>query len=138
MKLLVDMNLSSKLADRLREAGYDCRHWKETGDPKAPDTELFNWAKRNGAIVVTRDIGFGDILAASNFDAPSVLLVRCNDSFSALVFPIILQALRQAEEQLRQGAMVVVTENRLRIRMLPLKPDGTKTAKASGDNNAPI
>ena len=126
LKLLVDMNLSGKLAGRLREAGYDCRHWKEIGDPKAPDTELFDWAKRNGAIVITRDIGFGDILAASNFDAPSVMLIRCNDSFSTLVLPVILQALRQTEEQLRLGALVVVTESRLRIRMLPLKPEGTK------------
>ena len=120
LKLLVDMNLSSKLADRLCEAGYDCRHWKEVGDPKAPDTELFDWAKRNGAVVITRDIGFGDILAATNFNTPSVLLVRSKDSHSALVFPMILQALQQAEEQLRLGALVVVTENRLRIRRLPL------------------
>jgi hypothetical protein len=54
------------------------------------------------------------------------MLVRYNDSFSTLVFPIILQALWQTEEQLRQGALVVVTESRLRIRMLPLKPEGTK------------
>ena len=122
LKLLVDMNLSSRLADRLCEAGYDCRHWKEVGDPKAPDTELFDWAKRNRAVVMTRDIGFGDILAATNFNAPSVLLVRSKDSHSALVFPILLQALRQTEAQLQQGALVVVTENRLRIRLLPISP----------------
>jgi predicted nuclease of predicted toxin-antitoxin system len=122
LKLLIDMNLSSRLADRLCEAGYDCRHWKEIGDPKAPDTELFDWAKLNGAVVITRDIGFSDIAAASNLRVPRVMLIRCNDSFSAYVFPTILQALQQTEEQLRQGALVVVTESRLRIRMLPLKP----------------
>ena len=117
------MNLSSKLANRLRVAGYDCRHWKEIGDKKALDTELFDWARRNGAVVITRDIGLGDILAATNFNAPSVLLDRSSDSFSTQVFPIILQALRQTEEHLRQGALVVVTEKRLRIRVLPMKPD---------------
>jgi len=127
LKLLVDMNLSSKLANRLRDAGYDCRHWKEVGDKKAPDTELFDWARRNDAVVITRDIGFGDILAATNSNAPSVLLDRSSDSFSTQVFPIILQALRQTEEQLRQGALVVVTEKRLRIRMLPMKPDSSDT-----------
>ena len=126
LKLLVDMNLSSKLAERLRGTGYDCRHWKEVGDPRAPDTELFDWAKHNSAVVITRDLGFGDILAATQFDSPSVVLIRCDESHSALVFPVILQALRQSEMQLRQGALVVVTENRLRIRMLPLKTDKTK------------
>ena len=126
LKLLVDMNLSNKLADRLRKAGYDCRHWKEVGNSKAPDRELFDWAKRNGAVVITRDIGFSNILAATNFDAPSVVLDRSTDSFSASVFSIILRALQQADEQLRQGAMVVVTENRLRIRMLPLKQDSNE------------
>jgi len=126
LKLLIDMNLSSKLADRLREAGYVCQHWKEIGDPRAPDTELFDWAKSNGAVVITRDLGFSGILAATKFDAPSVVLVRCDDSHSASVFPVILQTLQQTEEQLRQGALVVVKENRLRIRTLPLKTDKTK------------
>jgi predicted nuclease of predicted toxin-antitoxin system len=125
LKLLIDMNLSNKLAIRLRELGYECKHWKEIGDPKAPDTELFDWAKRNGAVVITRDIGFGGILAATQFDAPSVMQIRCDDSHSNSVFPIIVQALQQTEEQLCQGALVVVTENRLRIRTLPLKVDKT-------------
>jgi predicted nuclease of predicted toxin-antitoxin system len=126
LTLLVDVNLSSKLAVRLREAGYDCQHWKEIGDPKAPDAELFDWAKRNRAVVITRDLGFSGILAATQFDAPSVVQVRCDDSYSTLVFPTILQALQQSEEQLRRGALVVVTENRLRIRTLPLETNKTK------------
>jgi len=160
LKLLVDMNLSKKLADCLRESGYDCFHWKDIGDPRVPDAELFDWAKRNNTVIITRDIGFGGILAAlqgfshnetyqqmrtgvpiSGFNLPrrvfffktkppldivSVLQVRCNDSFSAGLCPIIHQALRQSEEQLRQGALVMVTENRLRIRMLPLVSRGTQ------------
>ena len=126
LKLLIDMNLSNKLAVRLREAGYDCRRWNEIGDSSAPDTELFDWAKRNGAVVITRDLGFGGILAATQFDTPSVVQVRCEDSHSKSVFPILFQALQQAEEQLCQGALVVITENRLRIRALPLKIDRTK------------
>lgn len=153
LKLLVDMNLSEKLADRLRESGYDCCHWKEIGDAKAPDAELFDWAKRSNMVIITRDIGFGGILTAIQgihlneaymhtgtvrstseshpprrmffFKVPppnnviSVVQVRCNDSFSVLLCPIILQALRQSEEQLRRGALVVVTENRMQIRTLP-------------------
>ena len=121
LKLLIDMNLSDKLVSHLSEAGFAPRHWKTVGDPSAPDTELFNWAKRNSAVVITRDLGFGAILAATQFDAPSVVQVRCEDSHSSAAFPIILQALQQCEEHLRQGALVVVAENRLRIRMLPLK-----------------
>lgn len=120
LKLPVDMNLSEKLAQSLRAEGYDCRRWHELGDPKAPDTELFDWAKRNGAVVITRDLDFSAILAATQLDAPSVVQVRCDDSHSKPVFPIVLQALRQCEEQLSRGALVVVTETRLRLRSLPL------------------
>ena len=120
LKLLIDMNLSDKLVERLCEAGFDCQHWKTVGDPKAPDTELFDWAKRNDAVVITRDLGFSGILAATQFDAPSVVQVRCVDSHSKSAFPIILQALQQCEDHLRRGALVVVSENRLRIRTLPL------------------
>jgi predicted nuclease of predicted toxin-antitoxin system len=123
LKLLIDMNLSNKLVKHLREAGFGCQHWKEIGDSRAPDTELFDWAVAHGAVVITRDLGFGNILTATQFDAPSVVQVRCEDSHSQSAFPIILQALRQCEEQLRQGALVVVSENRLRVRMLPLNTD---------------
>jgi len=123
LKLLIDMNLSDKLVAHLSEAGFDCRHWKEVGKPSAPDTELLDWVKRNNAVVITRDLGFGAILAATQFDAPSVIQVRCENSHSSSAFPIILQALQQCEEHLRRGALVVVAENRLRIRMLPLKTD---------------
>jgi predicted nuclease of predicted toxin-antitoxin system len=126
LRLLIDINLSHKLADRLREVGYNCQHWKEVGVPTAPDTELSRWAKQNNAVVITRDLGFSNILVATRFNAPSVIQVRCNDSHSASLFPVILQALRQSEEQLHQGALVVVTENRLRIRTLPLIIDKPK------------
>jgi len=119
LKLLVDMNLSDKLVGRLRDSGFDCQHWKEVGNPKAPDTELFDWARAHNAVVITRDLGFGRILAATQFDAPSVVQVRSEDSHSTSAFPIILRALQQCEDPLRRGALVVVTENRLRIRTLP-------------------
>jgi len=123
LKLLIDMNLSDKLVAHLREAGFDCHHWKEVGDPRAPDTELFDWAKHNNTVVITRDLGFGAILAATQFDAPSVIQVRCENSHSSSAFPVILQALQQSEEHLQRGALVVVSENRLRVRRLPLKTD---------------
>ena len=117
------MNLSDKLVKHLREAGFECQHWKEVGNPKALDRELFDWAKHNDAVVITRDLGFSDILVATQFDAPSVMQVRCVDSHSKSAFPIILQALRQCEDHLCRGALVVVSENRLRIRTLPLIVD---------------
>ena len=55
-----------------------------------------------------------------------IVQVRCVDSHSKSAFPIILQALQQCEERLRQGALVVVSENRLRVRTLPLQIDKPK------------
>ncbi len=56
-------------------------HWSEVGDPRATDKAILDWARKNGYWVVTNDLDFGDILAATNALCPSV------DFFDCPIFP---------------------------------------------------
>lgn len=50
------MNLSPRLVEILREAGYDAVHWSIVGDARADDTEILEWARDHGCIVITHDL----------------------------------------------------------------------------------
>ena len=120
MKLLIDMNLSPQLAEMLRQENYQCKHWSQVGNPKAKDTIIMNWAKEQSYIVITHDLDFGTILAATGFNSPSVLQIRRQDILPETLFPVIVAVLEKDENELQTGALIVVDEHQYRIRMLPL------------------
>jgi len=120
MKLLVDMNLSPSWVPFLSAAGYEAVHWSSVGDPRAPDQTLFAWAKANGCIVFTHDLGFGTMLALTQASGPSVVQVRTQDVTPAVIGRLVLGTLGQFQSLLEAGALIVVDEARARARILPL------------------
>ena len=92
MKILVDMNLSPQLCPFLAAERWTVVHWSSIGDPRAPDSVLLTWAKDNGYVVVTHDLDFGAILAATRATGPSVLQVRTQDVLPAKLVPLLIRA----------------------------------------------
>lgn len=76
MRFLIDMNLSPEWVDFFRKENLEAVHWSQIGDPRASDTEIFNYAKANDFVVFTHDLDFGAILASTNANAPSVIQAR--------------------------------------------------------------
>lgn len=79
MRLIVDVNLAPAWADRLRVFGHEAQHWSEVGALDATDSEILAWAAERDAVVLTCDLDFGAILAASRASAPSVVQIRSRD-----------------------------------------------------------
>ncbi|HZT27686.1 MAG TPA: DUF5615 family PIN-like protein [Pseudolabrys sp.] len=121
MKVLVDMNLSPEWVQFLGEAGHQAIHWSKIGMPGAADAELMHWALENGYVVLTADLDFGAILAATNRTGPSVILVRSDNLAPRVIGDVISLTLGQAQQQLLDGALVSVDATRARLRILPLK-----------------
>jgi len=65
MKCLVDMNLPPALCPILEAEGWDTVHWSAVGDPRETDTRIMAWAERHDRVVLTHDLDFGAILAAT-------------------------------------------------------------------------
>lgn len=79
MKLLVDMNLSPRWVKFLAEAGFEAAHWSTLGANDAPDTEIKAFAKARAYVVITHDLDFSAILAATHGEKPSVVQIRSED-----------------------------------------------------------
>lgn len=78
------------------------------------------WAFENDCTVLTHDLDFGAMLAATQAAGPSVIKIRTQDPMSASFEALLVRALQEFEDPLESGALVVVDERRSRVRMLPL------------------
>lgn len=120
MKVLLDMNLPPSLADSLMVRGHDAIHWSQVGSATATDDEILNWANAQGRVLITHDLDFGAILAATNQRSPSVLQIRTHDLHPDAYLPVLLAVLRQEEGTLARGALISVDEGASRVRILPI------------------
>ena len=120
MKLLVDMNLSPRWISTLAAARIESVHWSTLGARNAPDTEIMAFAAANDYVVLTHDLDFGAILAATQGEKPSVVQIRAEDVSPDVIGVPVVTALRQMADELEAGALVTVDPNRTRLRVLPL------------------
>jgi predicted nuclease of predicted toxin-antitoxin system len=75
VKRLVDMNLSPTWVERLNAAAFSAVHWSVVGRMGAPDTEIMAYAAKHGYVVLTHDLDFSAILAATQGTKPSVVQI---------------------------------------------------------------
>lgn len=133
MKLLVDMNLSPSWVDRLTRHGFEAVHWSTVGAPTAADDEILAWAREHQFVMITNDLDFSAILAATSGQAPSVVQVRSQDLLSDAVVSAIARALAAYREEVAAGALLSIDEGGTRVRMLPLRRLQDPTSRSSHD-----
>ena len=124
MRFLLDENQSPRIADRLAEAGHDAVHVRDLDLRTSPDDEVLAAAHEAGRVVISADTDFSELLATSNAGGPSILLLRRQEQRRAdEIAALILANLDDVADDLRSGAVVVLDDERIRIRSLPLRPD---------------
>ena len=79
VKLLVDMNLSPRWVAVLAGAGIEAMHWSTLGAHDARDSAIMTYASANDYVVLTHDLDFSAILAATRGEKPSVVQIRAED-----------------------------------------------------------
>ena len=79
MRFLADMGISVRTVGALNELGHDAVHAREIGLSRATDTTILERARSEGQVVLTVDLDFGQLLAASSQITPSVVIFRMRD-----------------------------------------------------------
>ncbi len=73
----------------------------------------------NGCVILTHDLDFGAILAATHLEKPSVLQIRAEDLYPGVIGKLIVNALILGQNELEAGALITVDSKRTRLRLLP-------------------
>ena len=120
MKLLLDQGTPRSAAGLLRQAGLDAVHTGETGLAEASDLEIIRRAAADERVVVTLDADFHAQLALAAERKPSVIRVRIEGLRAEEFCHLLQRVLGQCSEELSTGALVSVTEHRVRVRRLPI------------------
>lgn len=120
MRLLVDENLSGRVADRLQQAGYDAVHVTAVDLSNTDDEVILQSAAVDDRIIVTSDADFGTLLALSGRRRPSVLMLRSSDHLTPdQQADLVIATIERIDEDLVAGAVASVTPRRIRVRPLP-------------------
>jgi predicted nuclease of predicted toxin-antitoxin system len=120
MRFLADMGVSQQVTEWLRANGHESVHLRDEGLQRLPNGEIFQKAGREQRIVLTFDLDFGEILAASGGQAISVILFRLRNTRTDFVIRRLNDVLNDSSADLSRGAIIVVEDGRHRVRILPI------------------
>jgi predicted nuclease of predicted toxin-antitoxin system len=120
MKVFLDQGLPRSAAGLLRNAGTDALHTGECNLATSTDAEVLDYARRQSRIIFTLDADFHTLLVLHHAAEPSVVRIRIEGLRAEATVNLVQAILNRCPKELANGAMISVTENRIRIRHLPV------------------
>jgi predicted nuclease of predicted toxin-antitoxin system len=121
MKTLLDMNLSPVWVEFLKKEGFEAVHWSAVGDVRAADATIMSWARQYGFVVITHDLDFSALLAATEASGPSVVQLRTQDLMPQAMGRDLVRVLRLRADDLERGAVISIDKLTSRVRVLPIR-----------------
>ncbi len=121
MRFLADMGISPKVVDILERLGHQAVHLQQQGLHRLRDSAILEQARKEGCILLTHDLDFGDLLAARGADLPSVIIFRLRNMRPERVELYLLNIVSRYPKALEDGTIITVTEGRVRVRNLLLE-----------------
>jgi predicted nuclease of predicted toxin-antitoxin system len=106
MRFLVDAQLPPAFAARLRGKGHDCEHVYEIGLAAASDSEIWKYAIRRGAVLITKDQDFVDRAQGKTAGA-SVIWVRLGNTTNEGLWRSVEPLLPELLEALAAGERLI-------------------------------
>ena len=121
MRILLDANLSPRVARLLTQSGHDAIHVSDVGLLSASDPDIMRAAAADDRLLITADSDFAAMLALGEHRAPSVVLLRSADHLRPPEQAgLLLRNLVRVKDELDAGAIVSLNQRHLRIRELPI------------------
>lgn len=119
MRLFLDQNLPADLAG----STFDVVDTRSLGMQRSTDEEILDFAAAENRVMVSADTDFGTILAARRAEKPSFVLLRRTQGLSPEAMASVLASnLPAYESELEAGAVVVISDEVVRVRPLPITP----------------
>jgi predicted nuclease of predicted toxin-antitoxin system len=114
------MCISPKTVEFLRSLGCEVDRVSVLGLSRSKDREIIDYAAVNSMVLITMDLDVGRIVALLGRRKPSVILLRLRKPTVENINKKLSYTLHKTMDKLERGIIVVVEEQRIRVRELPL------------------
>ncbi|MBS1257593.1 MAG: hypothetical protein MAG551_00637 [Candidatus Scalindua arabica] len=121
MRFLADMPISPKTVEFLNNLGHEAVRLTDIDMMHAEDEDIIEYARTEKYVILTMDLDFGELLAIKRLSEPSVIIFRLENPTVVRINNILNDNLKQIEQDLMNGSIVIIEKSRLRIRELPIK-----------------
>ena len=116
-RFLVDEDVSRLITRSLEAAGYDTEDVRDVGLRARADQDVFLYAGKRGAILITADKGFANTFRFPLGTHHGIIVVRIPDELpTEVVTRELLRALDELAGEDLNGALAIVELGRVRIR----------------------
>ncbi|HCX90434.1 MAG: hypothetical protein COW04_00185 [Deltaproteobacteria bacterium CG12_big_fil_rev_8_21_14_0_65_43_10] len=120
IKFVIDEDMPRSTARVLKANGFDSLDVRDYGLRGKDDEEVFEFAQRNNAILLTGDWGFGNLLHFPVGSHLGIVIAHFpNEISSAELNNQILKAFRNLTEGDFKGNLIILEPGKLRIRRKP-------------------
>jgi predicted nuclease of predicted toxin-antitoxin system len=116
-KFFIDEDMPRSTAKHLCKLGYDAKDVRDVGLRGAKDDVVFAYSQRTEAVLITGDLGFGNILHFPIGSHYGIVVAHFPNEVSTHEINSELEArLSEIEESSFQGSLIVVEPGKIRIR----------------------
>lgn len=112
MKFIIDAQLPPALARTLREAGHDAQAVGEIALREAEDSVIWEYARSNQAVVVTKDEDFAERLMSSR-TAPVIVWLRIGNTSNRALLSWLLPLWPDIISRIESGDNLVEVREKL-------------------------
>lgn len=117
MLFLIDEDLPRSTARALRAAGRDAVDVRDVGLRGHADEEVFDYAQKRNAILISGDKGFGNVLRFPPGTHHGIVVLRLPNELPVNELNhMLLTALDHLTEENLQGLLIIVERDRIRVK----------------------
>lgn len=115
MKFLLDANMPRSTRAALAQRGHDVVDLRDILPPATSDPVIYDLAKREGRLLITRDHDFLNILLYPPAQTPGIIVVKVRQLAAKAINALLLDFLGQVTELQIKNALVVLEPHRYRV-----------------------
>jgi len=116
-RFVVDEDLPRSTSRTLKESGFDTLDVRDCGLRGKSDEEVFAFAQREKAVIVTADLGFGNLLKFPIRSHSGIVVVHFpNEVSSSELNRQIKAAIKSLAEKDFKGNLIIVEPGKIRVR----------------------
>ena len=125
MRVKLDENLPLQIASRLRALGNDVHTTQAEGLSGCNDSDLWMAAQREERTLITQDLDFSDVRRFAPGTHHGIVLIRLRSPNRRRLVERVEEIFQDEVVSAWAGCFVVVTEQKVRVRRAPDRPERT-------------